>query len=157
MGRGGDAGSEEDRTAGHPAASTSAAGAAYVAGIAPDQVWALDVRYLLMARGFVCLVALLGGRSRKVLAWRASITLDTTFCVEAGEKVRGRWLGNVLIARLRKAVRGGVSAGLRVRVGRKDLAGDAFDFCSARRPDTSLARRTPDQIYFPALPLPKAA
>jgi len=32
-----------------------------------------------------------------------------------------------------------------------------FDFCSARRPDTSLARRTPDQIYFPALPLPKAA
>ena len=48
-----------------------------------DQVWATDVTYIPMARGFAYLVAIMDLYSRLVLAWRVSNTLETTFCVEA--------------------------------------------------------------------------
>lgn len=48
----------------------------------PNQVWAMDITYIPMARGFVCLVAVLDWFSRKVLAWRLSVTLETTPCLE---------------------------------------------------------------------------
>ena len=48
-----------------------------------NQVWASDVTYIPMARGFVFLVAIIDLFSRRVLAWRLSNTLDTSFCVEA--------------------------------------------------------------------------
>ncbi len=48
-----------------------------------NQVWASDVTYIPMARGFVYLVAIMDWRSRKVLSWRVSNTLDTSFCVDA--------------------------------------------------------------------------
>lgn len=49
----------------------------------PNQVWAMDISYLPMARGFVYLAAVVDWYSRRVLAWRLSITLDTQFCLDA--------------------------------------------------------------------------
>ena len=49
----------------------------------PNQVWATDITYIPMARGFVYLVAIIDWFSRKVLAWRLSVTLETEPCLEA--------------------------------------------------------------------------
>ena len=49
----------------------------------PNQVWATDICYLPMARGFLYLVAVMDWYSRKVLAWRLSNTLNGDFCIEA--------------------------------------------------------------------------
>jgi putative transposase len=49
----------------------------------PNQVWCADITYIPMAKGFVYLVAVMDWFSRRVLAWRVSITLETDFCVEA--------------------------------------------------------------------------
>jgi putative transposase len=51
----------------------------------PNQVWAMDITYVPMARGFVYLAAVVDWYSRKVLAWRLSITLAADFCIEALE------------------------------------------------------------------------
>jgi putative transposase len=51
----------------------------------PNQVWAADITYIPMSRGFMYLVAVMDWHSRKVLSWRLSNTLDTDFCVEALE------------------------------------------------------------------------
>ena len=48
-----------------------------------NQVWAADITYIPMARGFCYLVAIIDWYSRRVLAWRLSNTLETAFCVEA--------------------------------------------------------------------------
>ncbi len=52
----------------------------------PNQVWASDITYIPMARGFVYLVAIIDWFTRKVLSWRLSNTLTTDFCVEALEE-----------------------------------------------------------------------
>ena len=52
----------------------------------PNQVWAMDITYIPMARGFVYLAAVLDWASRRVLSWRLSITLEAAFCVEALEE-----------------------------------------------------------------------
>lgn len=57
----------------------------------PNQVWATDVTYLPMAKGFTYLVAILDLTSRKVLAWRVSNTLATDFCVEALKEALARY------------------------------------------------------------------
>ena len=49
----------------------------------PNQVWCADITYIPMAKGFVYLVAVMDWFSRRVLAWRVSITMETDFCVEA--------------------------------------------------------------------------
>jgi len=49
----------------------------------PNQVWAADITYIPLARGFAYLVAIMDWHSRRVLSWRLSNTLDATFCVEA--------------------------------------------------------------------------
>lgn len=49
----------------------------------PNQVWAADITYLPMRRGFLYLIAIIDWRTRKVLAWRISNTLEADFCVEA--------------------------------------------------------------------------
>ena len=56
----------------------------------PNQVWATDITYVPMARGFVYLVAIVDWFSRRVLAWRLSITLTTDFCIEALEEALAR-------------------------------------------------------------------
>lgn len=48
-----------------------------------NHVWATDITYVPMARGFCYLIAIMDWASRKVLAWRLSNTLDASFCVEA--------------------------------------------------------------------------
>ncbi len=49
----------------------------------PNQVWAMDITYIAMARGFVYLAAVIDWFSRRVLAWRDSITMEVEFCLEA--------------------------------------------------------------------------
>ena len=48
-----------------------------------NQVWAADITYLPMAKGFLYLVAIMDWHSRKVLSWRLSNTMDDYFCLEA--------------------------------------------------------------------------
>ncbi len=57
----------------------------------PNQVWAMDITYVPMARGFVYLAAVVDWFSRRVLAWRLSITLDAGFCIEALEEALARY------------------------------------------------------------------
>jgi len=57
----------------------------------PNQVWATDITYIPMARGFVYLIAIVDWFSRRVLAWRLSITLETDFCIEALEEALARF------------------------------------------------------------------
>jgi putative transposase len=52
----------------------------------PNQVWAMDITYIPMARGFVYLAAVVDWYTRRVLSWRLSITMDTAFCLEAVEE-----------------------------------------------------------------------
>jgi len=56
-----------------------------------NQVWAADITYIPMARGFCYLVAIMDWASRKVLAWRLSNTLDTSFCVEALQEALAKY------------------------------------------------------------------
>jgi putative transposase len=55
-----------------------------------NQVWALDITYIPMARGWVYLVAVLDWHSRRVLAHRVSITMEADFCVEALREAAAR-------------------------------------------------------------------
>ena len=56
-----------------------------------NQVWATDICYIPMARGFMYLVAVMDWYSRRVLSWRVSNTLDSAFCVEALEEALARY------------------------------------------------------------------
>src|SRR4051794_8913224 len=56
----------------------------------PDQVWAMDITSVPMARGFVYLAAVVDWFSRRVLSWRLSITLEAAFCIEALEEALAR-------------------------------------------------------------------
>ena len=52
----------------------------------PNQVWATDITYIPMKRGFVFLVAILDWATRRVLAHRVSTGMNTDFCVDALEE-----------------------------------------------------------------------
>ena len=56
-----------------------------------NHVWAMDISFIPMARGFVYLAAVIDWHSRKVLAWRLSISMDTAFCTEAVEEAIARY------------------------------------------------------------------
>jgi putative transposase len=56
----------------------------------PNQVWAMDITYIQMARGFVYLAVVLDWFSRRVLSWRISITMEAAFCVETLEEALAR-------------------------------------------------------------------
>ena len=164
----------------------------------PNQVWSMDITYIPMARGFVYLAAVIDWCSRRVLAWRVSITMETGFCIEAVEEAlqrygtpeifntdqgsqftsetftgllkangiaismdgKGCWRDNVFVERLWKSVKYEevyLRAYDSVSHAKASL-GKYLTFYNARRPHSSLARMTPDQVYFnPPLPLPKAA
>ena len=57
----------------------------------PNQVWATDITYIPMARGFVYLVVIFDWFSRRVLSWRVSITLEVDFCLEAVEEALAKY------------------------------------------------------------------
>jgi putative transposase len=56
----------------------------------PNQVWAMDITYIPMAKGFVYLAVVLDWFSRRVLTWRLSITMEVSFCIEALEEALAR-------------------------------------------------------------------
>jgi putative transposase len=56
----------------------------------PNQVWAMDITYIPMARGFVYLAVVLDWFSRRVLSWRLSVTMEAAFCVETLEDALAR-------------------------------------------------------------------
>ena len=56
-----------------------------------NTVWAADITYIPMAKGFCYLVAIMDGASRKVFSWRLSNTLDPSFCTEALEEAISRY------------------------------------------------------------------
>jgi putative transposase len=58
----------------------------WVAVERPNQVWAMGITYIPMARGFVYLTAVVDWFSRRVLAWRVAITMELAFCLGAVEE-----------------------------------------------------------------------
>jgi putative transposase len=56
-----------------------------------NQVWAADITYIPMGRGFLYLVAVIDWASRAVLSWRLSNTMDVSFCVDALEDALSRF------------------------------------------------------------------
>ena len=57
----------------------------------PNQVWATDITYIPMERGYMYLVAIMDWHSRKILSWRISNTLDSAFCINALEEATSRF------------------------------------------------------------------
>jgi putative transposase len=57
----------------------------------PNQVWASDITYIPMAKGFVYLVVIMDWATRRVLAWRTSNTLTPDFCIEALKEALARY------------------------------------------------------------------
>jgi putative transposase len=57
----------------------------------PNQVWAIDITYIPMARGFVYLAAVMDWFTRRILAWRLSNTMEASFCVDAVEEALARY------------------------------------------------------------------
>jgi putative transposase len=51
-----------------------------------NQVWSIDITYIPMAKGFCYLIAIMDWASRRVLSWRLSNTMDTSFCTDALEE-----------------------------------------------------------------------
>ncbi len=163
----------------------------------PNQVWAMDITYIPMARGFVYLAVVLDWFSRRVLAWRLSITMEASFCVETLEDAlarhgkpevfntdqgsqftgtaftgvlasngiaismdgKGAWRDNVFVERLWRSIKY-EEVYLRAYDGvgqARSSIGRYLDFYNRRRPHSSLDGMTPDQAYFPPLPLRLAA
>jgi putative transposase len=54
--------------------------------VRPNQVWAMDITYIPMARGFVYLAVVLDWFSRRVLSWSVSITMEAAFCIDVLEQ-----------------------------------------------------------------------
>jgi putative transposase len=59
--------------------------------VRPNQVWATDITYIPMRRGFAYLIVVLDWYSRRVLSWKLSNTLTTDFCIEAVEEAIERY------------------------------------------------------------------
>lgn len=57
----------------------------------PNQVWAADITYIPMARGFCYLVGIIDVYSRRLLAWRLSNSMDARFCLDALEEALARF------------------------------------------------------------------
>jgi len=57
----------------------------------PNEVWAMDITYIPMSRGFVYLAVVLDWASRRILSWRVSISMSTDFCTDAVEEAIARY------------------------------------------------------------------
>ncbi len=102
----------------------------------PGQVYAADITYIPMAKGFLYLAAVIDWHSRKALAHRLSNTLDAGFCVEAAEEAIVRY-GTVSEAR-------------------KSVA-DYLRYFNEEQPRQGLDNRIPDDVFYRRKPLTKAA
>jgi len=103
----------------------------------PNQVWAKDLTYIPMARGFVYLVAVMDWYTRKVLSWRDNVFIERLWRSVKYEEVYLHAYDTV--------------SDSRTGIGRY------FDLYNQRRPHSSLGRRTPDDVYFPQQSLTLAA
>ena len=56
----------------------------------PNMAWAMDITYIPMAQGFVYLAAVVDWFSRRILAWKLSVTMETSCCLEALEEALSR-------------------------------------------------------------------
>lgn len=163
----------------------------------PNDVWAMDITYIPMAHGFVYLAAVMDWASRRVLSWRLSVTLDSSFCIAALEEAiarygsptimntdqgaqftsvaftralldrgirismdgRGCWRDNIFVERLWRSLKyeevylhgydsvSAATAGI----------GRYFTLYNGQRPHSKLNDRTPDAVFFSALPQTAAA
>jgi putative transposase len=57
----------------------------------PNQVWAMDITYIPMARGFVYLAVVVNWSTRRVLSWRVSTGMEVDFCLEAVEEALAKY------------------------------------------------------------------
>ena len=57
----------------------------------PNHVWAIDITYIPMARGFVYLAAVMDWFARRILAWRLSNTMEASFCIDAIEEALAKY------------------------------------------------------------------
>ena len=57
----------------------------------PNQVWATDITYIPMARGFAYLAVIMDWYTRRILSWRLSITMEVDFCIEALEEALAKY------------------------------------------------------------------
>ena len=57
----------------------------------PNHVWATDITYIPMARGFVYLAAVMDWFARRILAWQLSNTMDASFCINAVEEALAKY------------------------------------------------------------------
>jgi len=163
----------------------------------PNQVWAADVSYVPMAKGFLYLVAIIDWYSRKVLSWQLSNTLDADFCVDALQQAlatygrpeifntdqgcqftseaftsvlqahgirismdgKGRWVDNVFVERLWRSLKYEeiyLKAYESIAQARTSI-GRYMVFFNTERRHQSLARKTPDTVYFELADQRKAA
>ena len=99
-----------------------------------NQVWAMEITHIPMARGFVYLSAVMDSFSRRVPARRVSITLGAEFCLDAVDEALADAYDSVVKART--------------------SIGQYLRFYNRTRPHSSLGGRTPDQVY---LGLPRLA
>jgi putative transposase len=138
----------------------------------PNQVWAMYITFIPMARGFVYLAGVVDWFSRRVLAWRLSISMDVGFFIEAVEEALGRYgspeifntdqgsqfTSMAFTGLLRENGIARVMARLRHRLRRPSLAQPLPDLLQRSQALSSLNRKTPDVAYFNALmSIPAAA
>ena len=137
-----------------------------------NQVWATDITYIPMRRGFIYLCAVIDWYSRRVLAWRLSNTeiyttdqgsqftsaeftgLLKANSIQISMDGKGCWRDNVFVERLWRSIKyeevylkaydcvSAAKAGL----------GNYIQFYNTRRPHQSFGGKTPDMIYFAGLP-----
>ena len=115
----------------------------------PNHVWAMDITYVPMARGFVYLAAVMDWASRRVLAWRVSISMDGKGC----------WRDNVFVERLWKSIKCE-----EIYLHAYNTASDAragiakyFMFHNQRRPHSEHGGKSAEAMYFDNLELKQAA
>ena len=128
--------------------------------VRPNQVWAMDITYIPMAKGFVYLAAVLDWFSRRVLSWRVSITMEASLCVAALEEALARHGKPEIVntdqgSQFTGAVFTGVLTKHEIKISMHayESVPDARA-SNRRRPHPSLDGMTPDQAYYGTCSLP---